>query len=63
MSLVFHSAHPHIPTLRADVRLFEVGTRLRLQLRACTGAASGLRLCRRRLRPRLKPLQPLSACL
>lgn len=24
MSLVFHSAHPHIPTLRADVRLFEV---------------------------------------
>lgn len=27
MSLVFHSAHPHIPTLRADVRLFEVGAR------------------------------------
>eukprot|EP00892_Ulva_mutabilis_P000804 jgi/Ulvmu1/10724/UM068_0010.1 len=25
MSLVFHSAHPFIPTLRADVRLFEVG--------------------------------------
>lgn len=24
MSLVFHSAHPLIPTLRADVRLFEV---------------------------------------
>ncbi|PSC76177.1 coproporphyrinogen III oxidase [Micractinium conductrix] len=24
MSLVFHSAHPRIPTLRADVRLFEV---------------------------------------
>lgn len=24
MSLVFHSAHPFIPTLRADVRLFEV---------------------------------------
>eukprot|EP00967_Tisochrysis_lutea_P068679 scaffold90069_cov17-Tisochrysis_lutea.AAC.2 len=24
MSLVFHSAHPHIPTLRADVRLFQV---------------------------------------
>ena len=24
MSLVFHSAHPHIPTLRADVRVFEV---------------------------------------
>jgi coproporphyrinogen III oxidase len=23
MSLVFHSAHPFIPTLRADVRLFE----------------------------------------
>eukprot|EP00983_Pelagomonas_calceolata_P113042 1159946-Pelagomonas_calceolata.AAC.13 len=23
MSLVFHSAHPHIPTLRADVRLFQ----------------------------------------
>ncbi|KAI8108812.1 hypothetical protein M9435_005229 [Picochlorum sp. BPE23] len=25
MSLVFHSAHPAIPTLRADVRVFEVG--------------------------------------
>ncbi|GIL45564.1 hypothetical protein Vafri_2760 [Volvox africanus] len=25
MSLVFHSAHPYIPTLRADVRLFQVG--------------------------------------
>lgn len=25
MSLVFHSGHPHIPTLRADVRVFEVG--------------------------------------
>ncbi|KXZ44310.1 hypothetical protein GPECTOR_69g403 [Gonium pectorale] len=25
MSLVFHSAHPLIPTLRADVRLFQVG--------------------------------------
>ena len=24
LSLVFHSAHPLIPTLRADVRLFEV---------------------------------------
>lgn len=24
MSLVFHSAHPHIPTLRADVRVFQV---------------------------------------
>jgi coproporphyrinogen III oxidase len=24
MSLVFHSAHPHVPTLRADVRLFQV---------------------------------------
>ena len=24
LSLVFHSAHPRIPTLRADVRLFEV---------------------------------------
>lgn len=24
MSLVFHSGHPHIPTLRADVRVFEV---------------------------------------
>jgi coproporphyrinogen III oxidase len=25
LSLVFHSAHPMIPTLRADVRLFQVG--------------------------------------
>ena len=25
MSLVFHSAHPFVPTLRADVRVFEVG--------------------------------------
>ncbi len=25
MSLVFHSAHPLIPTLRADVRLFQAG--------------------------------------
>jgi coproporphyrinogen III oxidase len=25
MSLVFHSAHPFIPTLRADVRMFKVG--------------------------------------
>lgn len=25
LSLVFHSANPHIPTLRADVRLFEAG--------------------------------------
>lgn len=33
MSLVFHSAHPHIPTLRADVRLFEV--------RACRSACPG----------------------
>ena len=33
MSLVFHSAHPRIPTLRADVRLFEV----------CKGG--GLRWC------------------
>ena len=24
MSLVFHSAHPFIPTLRADVRMFKV---------------------------------------
>jgi coproporphyrinogen III oxidase len=24
MSLVFHSAHPLVPTLRADVRLFQV---------------------------------------
>ena len=24
MSLVYHSAHPHIPTLRADVRVFDV---------------------------------------
>lgn len=24
LSLVFHSAHPMIPTLRADVRLFQV---------------------------------------
>ncbi len=27
MSLVFHSAHPLIPTLRADVRLFQVSRR------------------------------------
>jgi coproporphyrinogen III oxidase len=26
MSLVFHSAHPLVPTLRADVRLFQVGS-------------------------------------
>jgi len=25
MSLVFHSAHPFVPTLRADVRVFGVG--------------------------------------
>lgn len=25
LSLVFHAAHPYVPTLRADVRLFEVG--------------------------------------
>ena len=24
LSLVFHPAHPHVPTLRADVRLFKV---------------------------------------
>lgn len=24
LSLVYHPAHPHVPTLRADVRLFEV---------------------------------------
>ncbi len=24
LSLVFHPAHPMVPTLRADVRLFEV---------------------------------------
>ena len=24
LSLVFHPAHPHVPTLRADVRRFEV---------------------------------------
>lgn len=28
MSLVFHSAHPLIPTLRADVRLFQASGRL-----------------------------------
>ncbi len=27
MSLVFHSAHPLVPTLRADVRLFQVRIR------------------------------------
>lgn len=27
MSLVFHSAHPLVPTLRADVRLFQVRAR------------------------------------
>ena len=27
MSLVFHPAHPMVPTLRADVRLFEVPPR------------------------------------
>lgn len=26
LSLVFHSAHPLVPTLRADVRLFQVGS-------------------------------------
>jgi coproporphyrinogen III oxidase len=25
LSLVFHAAHPLVPTLRADVRLFQVG--------------------------------------
>lgn len=30
MSLVFHSAHPFIPTLRADVRMFKVGTSTRI---------------------------------
>ena len=29
LSLVFHSAHPHIPTLRADIRYFEVKQALR----------------------------------
>lgn len=28
MSLVFHSAHPLVPTLRADVRLFQVCLRM-----------------------------------
>lgn len=28
LSLVFHSAHPLVPTLRADVRLFQVGARM-----------------------------------
>jgi hypothetical protein len=37
MSLVFHSAHPLIPTLRADVRLFQVEER-----------ASGARMTRSR---------------
>ena len=32
MSLVFHSAHPLVPTLRADVRLFQVPCH-----RACRG--------------------------
>jgi len=27
LSLVFHTANPHIPTLRADIRLFEAGQR------------------------------------
>jgi hypothetical protein len=27
LSLVFHAAHPLVPTLRADVRLFQVGWR------------------------------------
>jgi hypothetical protein len=26
LSLVFHSAHPLVPTLRADVRLFQVNS-------------------------------------
>jgi hypothetical protein len=30
MSLVFHAAHPLVPTLRADVRLFQVGLLARL---------------------------------
>lgn len=49
MSLVFHSAHPHIPTLRADVRLFEVGTRPLGRCRglraAPGGVSSGRRAC------------------
>ncbi len=32
LSLVFHPAHPHVPTLRADVRRFEV----RCQADACS---------------------------
>ena len=53
MSLVFHSAHPFIPTLRADVRLFEVGRcvlQLVLQL-VTVGARTD-----KRSGPRLRPL-------
>jgi coproporphyrinogen III oxidase len=37
LSLVFHSAHPLVPTLRADVRLFQVCLCARHRLR-CLGA-------------------------
>lgn len=36
MSLVFHARHPMVPTLRADVRLFEVRRRRR---HCCCAAA------------------------
>jgi coproporphyrinogen III oxidase len=35
MSLVFHSAHPFIPTLRADVRMFKVGSLAASQVGGC----------------------------
>eukprot|EP00879_Flechtneria_rotunda_P018980 GHRR01019925.1.p1 GENE.GHRR01019925.1~~GHRR01019925.1.p1 ORF type:complete len:105 (-),score=34.23 GHRR01019925.1:1785-2099(-) len=35
LSLVFHAAHPLVPTLRADVRLFQVGAPWRLPQLHC----------------------------
>lgn len=38
LSLVFHSAHPLVPTLRADVRLFQVRACVAARLAAKTNA-------------------------
>lgn len=40
MSLVFHSAHPLIPTLRADVRLFQVGWGIKARVPPALGRAA-----------------------
>ena len=49
LSLVFHSAHPLVPTLRADVRLFQVCVRVCVcacvHARACARVRACVTLC------------------